>query len=99
MVDQTINQCCRQAVITQDGIPLAELQIGGDNNALPFISPGYNVEQQLCPVPVQGHKTEFVDDDQVYFFQVGHQLPQFSLTVAIKQVVYQVKTTVKTSVS
>lgn len=38
MVDEPVNQGGGEAVISEDGVPLAELQIGGDDEALSLVA-------------------------------------------------------------
>ena len=38
VVDEPVNESRREAVVTEDGIPLAELQIGSDDKAAAFVA-------------------------------------------------------------
>ena len=45
MVDQPVNQRCRQAVVAKDSVPLRELQIGCNNEALSLVAVGDYLKQ------------------------------------------------------
>lgn len=45
VVDQAVNEGCGKAVVTKDGIPLAELQIGGNDEDFPFIAAGDHLKK------------------------------------------------------
>ena len=50
VVDQAVNEGGGEAVVPKDSIPLAELQIGGNDEAFPFIAVGDHLEKQLSSV-------------------------------------------------
>ena len=50
VVDQAVNEGGSEAVAPKDSIPLAELQIGGNDEAFPFIAVGDHLEKQLSSV-------------------------------------------------
>jgi len=45
MVDQPVNQRCRQAIVAKDSVPLRELQIGCNNEALSLVAVGDYLKQ------------------------------------------------------
>jgi hypothetical protein len=38
VVDQPVNECGSQSVVAKHGVPLAEFEVGGDDEALLFVS-------------------------------------------------------------
>ena len=62
VVDQAVNEGCSKAVIPKDGIPLAELQVGGNDEAFPFIAVRDHLEKQLGGVLVEWDKANLVND-------------------------------------
>ena len=62
VVDQAVNEGCGETVVTKDGIPLAELQVGGNDKALPFIAVGDHLKEQFGGILVEWNKTNFVND-------------------------------------
>ena len=62
VVDQSVNKGFGKAVVTKDGIPLAELQIGSNDKALPFIVVGDHLEEQFGSVLVEWDKVNLVND-------------------------------------
>lgn len=38
VMDEPVNECCRETVVPEDGVPLAELEIGGNNEAPALIA-------------------------------------------------------------
>ena len=38
VMDKSVNESSCEAVVTEDGVPLAELQVGGDDKAPAFIT-------------------------------------------------------------
>ena len=62
VVDQAVNEGGSEAVVPKDSIPLAELQIGGNDEAFPFIAVGDHLEKQLSGVLVEWNKANLVND-------------------------------------
>ena len=62
VMDQAVNEGCGETVVTKDGIPLAELQVGGNDKALPFIAVGDHLKEQFGGILVEWNKTNFVND-------------------------------------
>ena len=62
VVDQAVNEGRGKAVVTKDGIPLAELQVGGNDEAPPFIAVGDYLEKQSGGVLVEWNKANLVND-------------------------------------
>ena len=60
MVDQPVNQRCRQAVVAKDSVPLRELQIGCNNEALSLVAFGDHLEHQLSNIIVQRYKAKLM---------------------------------------
>lgn len=62
VVDQAVNEGCGKSVIPKDGIPLAELQVGGNDEALSFVAVGDHLEKQFGSILVKWNKANFVND-------------------------------------
>ena len=62
VVDQPVNQCRCQPVVTKNGIPLGELQIGCNNQAPALIAVGDHLEKQFGSILVEWDKANFVND-------------------------------------
>lgn len=62
VVDQAVNEGCGKAVVAKDGIPLAKLQIGGNDETLPFIAVGDHLKEQFGSVLVEWNEANFVND-------------------------------------
>lgn len=62
VVDQTVNEGRSETVVPKDGIPLAELQVGGNDKAFSLVAVGDHLEKQLSGVLVEWNKTNFVND-------------------------------------
>lgn len=62
VVDQAVNESGGETVISKHSVPLAELQIGGNDEAFPFIAVGDHLEKQLGGVLVEWNKTNLVND-------------------------------------
>ena len=45
VVDQPVNESSREAVVSENGIPLAEFQIGSDDEASPLVAVGDDLEE------------------------------------------------------
>ena len=50
VVDQTVNERSREAVVSEDGVPLGELHIGSNDEALAFIAVRDRPEQKFCRI-------------------------------------------------
>jgi hypothetical protein len=64
MVHEPVYQSGCQAVITHDGVPLPELQIGCAGCATLLVTAGNRVEQEFRTVAMQWHKSQFVQDQK-----------------------------------
>ena len=62
VVDQAVNEGGSKAVTTKDGIPLAELQVGGNNKAFSLVAVGDHLEKQLSGILVEWNKANLVND-------------------------------------
>ena len=62
VVDQAVNESGGETVISKHSVPLAELQIGSNDEAFPFIAVGDHLEKQLGGVLVEWNKTNLVND-------------------------------------
>ena len=62
VVDQAVNESGGETVISKHSVPLAELQIGSNDEAFPFIAVGDHLEKQLGGVLVEWDKTNLVND-------------------------------------
>lgn len=62
VVDQAVNESGGETVISKHSVPLAELQIGSNDEAFPFIAVGDYLEKQLGGVLVEWDKTNLVND-------------------------------------
>lgn len=62
VVDQAVNEGCGKSVIPKDGIPLAELQVGGNDEALSFVAVGDHLKEQFGSILVEWNKANLVND-------------------------------------
>ena len=62
VVDQAVNEGRSETVVPKDGIPLAELQVGGNNEAFSLVAVGDHLEKQLGGVLVEWDKANLVND-------------------------------------
>ena len=62
VVDQAVNESGGETVISKHSVPLAELQIGSNDEAFPFIAVGDHLEKQLGGVLVEWNKANLVND-------------------------------------
>ena len=62
VVDQAVNKSGGETVISKHSVPLAELQVRGNDEAFPFIAVGDHLEKQLGGVLVEWDKTNLVND-------------------------------------
>ena len=85
VVDQPVNQRRCQPVVTKDGIPLGELQIGCNNQAPALIAVGDHLEQKLCGLLVQRNETNLVNDNQLCFLHGCQIAVQCALVVFLQQ--------------
>ena len=73
VVDDAVDHRRGHLVVPQHGAPLAELDVGGDDQAAPLVAVGHHLEQQPRAVEVQRHVAELVQDDQVVPRDVAHR--------------------------
>lgn len=69
VVDDTVDRCCCHVVVSENLAPLRKCKVGGDDQASLFVCVGDGLEQQSCPVGVDGDVAEFVDDEEFVFAQ------------------------------
>ena len=62
MVDQAVNEGGGEAVVPKDGIPLAKLQIRGNDEAFPLVAVGDHLEKQFGGILVEWNKANLVND-------------------------------------
>lgn len=62
VVDQAVNEGGGEAVVPKDSIPLAELQVGGNNKAFSLVAVGDHLEKQLSGILVEWNKANLVND-------------------------------------
>ena len=62
VVDQTVNEGGDEAVVAKDGIPLAKLQIRGNDEAFPLVAVGDHLEKQFGSILVEWDKANFIND-------------------------------------
>lgn len=62
VVDQAVNEGRSKSVVPKDGIPLAELQVGGNDETLSFVAVGDHLEKQFGSVLVEWDKANLVND-------------------------------------
>ena len=85
VVDQSVNQSCRQPVVSNDGVPLRKLQVGGNNQALALVAVRDHLEQQLGCVLVQRYKANFVNHNQLHLFQRAEEVVESAFVVLLEQ--------------
>ena len=69
VVDQPVNQRSCQAVVPKDGVPLGELKVGCNNQALAFVAVGDHLKQQFSRILVQRNEANLVHHNQLHLFQ------------------------------
>ena len=85
VVDQSVNQSCRQPVVSKDGVPLRKLQVGGNNQALALVAVRNHLEQQLGCILVQRYKANFVNHNQLHLFQRAEEVVESAFVVLLEQ--------------
>ncbi len=85
VVDKAVNQCRCQPVVTKDGIPLGELQIGCNNQAPALIAVGDHLEQKLCRLLVQRNKAHLVNHNEFRFLHGCQIAVQCTFVVFLQQ--------------
>ena len=69
MVDQPVHQRRCKTVVTKNSIPLGELKVGCNNQALAFVAVGDHLKQQFGGILVQRDEANLVHDNQFYLLQ------------------------------
>src|SRR5512138_699949 len=77
-------------VAAEDFDPLAEGQVGGDDDAAALVAVGEHVEEQLAAHAVEGHEAELVDDEQLDAVQSALQPTKLSRITSFYQRAHQV---------
>lgn len=85
VVDQSVNQSCRQPVVSKDGVPLRKFQVGGNNQALALVAVRNHLKQQLGCVLVQRYKANFVNHNQFHLFQRAEEVVESAFVVLLEQ--------------
>lgn len=85
MVDQPVHQRRCKTVVTKDSVPLGELKVGCNNQALAFVAVGDHLKQQLCGILVQRDEANLVHDNQFYLLQCAKVSIQRSLVVLFQK--------------
>ena len=65
MMSEAIEQGRGHLGIAEDGRPLAEGEVGGDDDRGSLVEPAHEVEEELPAGLCEGQVTEFVEDDEV----------------------------------
>lgn len=65
MVDQAVNHGGGHLLVGEYTSPLAELDVGGEDEALALIRAGDDAEKQLRPLLVHGHVTPLIKADEI----------------------------------
>ena len=58
---QTVEQCCREFLATEDLDPFTEGKIRRHHRRSTLVAVGEDAEQQLCADPIERHKSELID--------------------------------------
>lgn len=69
-VSQSIQECTREALITEELSPALELEVGGDDQAAPEVAVGADLEEESRPVWGEGDEAHFVRDEEVQLLQL-----------------------------
>ena len=85
MVDEPVNQCCGQAVVPKDRVPLRELQIGCNNQAFALVAIRDHLKQQLGSILVQRYEANLVKHNQLHLFQRPQEIVQRTTAVLFQQ--------------
>lgn len=85
MVNQPVHQRRRQSVIAKDGVPLAEFEVGGDDEAFLLVAVGDDLKQQLGGILVQRNEPNLVDHNQFRALQGVQKAMQGALLVLLQQ--------------
>ena len=65
MVGQAIQQGGRHLGVAEDGCPIGEDEIGGDDDCRPLVEAADQVEEQLAAAVGKGQIAQLVEDDEV----------------------------------
>src|SRR5574344_2700070 len=85
MVDKTVNQRRGQSVVAKDRVPLGELQIGCNNQALALVAVRDHLKQQLGSILVQRHEANLIKHNQLHLFQCPQEIVQRTTAVLFQQ--------------
>jgi len=65
-IDESVNDCVRDGVVSEDLIELPEWQVGRGYCAKPLVMPcGDDLEEQIARLSIQLHVTELINDENV----------------------------------
>ena len=62
VVDQAVNESGGEPVVPKDSVPLAEFQIGGNDQAFPLVAVRNHLEKQFCGILVEWDKANLIND-------------------------------------
>jgi len=68
-VSDAVQECAGQAFVNEDLGPLFEGQVGGHDDALAFVGATNDLEEEFGTGFGEGNVAEFVEYEQVEFFQ------------------------------
>ena len=64
VVDDAVDDGGGHVAVAEHVAPPAELEVAGENDAPFFVAVGDDLEEQACPVDVDGQVAQLVDDQE-----------------------------------
>ena len=72
VMNEPVNDSAGHFLIIENAVPMAEFQVGCDDNAAFFVAFRDNLKQQLGSALFKGHIAPFITDQQVTFLNLPH---------------------------
>jgi hypothetical protein len=89
VMGQAIQQGSREGGVAEHLHPVAELEIGGDDESQARVQAGAELEQQLRPVGREGDEAQLIQDDELVSARLGDEALDLVLILSRQQVVDQ----------
>src|SRR6266496_3064909 len=88
-VRQPVQQSGREMFLPQHALPVAEFQVGGDDDSDLLIESRAELEEGIGSLPAERKKAELIQHQQLLFAERGQQAREFQLMLRDDQVIDQ----------
>src|SRR6266487_3450455 len=88
-VRQPVQQSGREMFLPQHALPVAEFQVGGDDDSDLLIESRAELEEEIGSLPAERKKAELIQHQQLLFAERGQQAREFQLMLRDDQVIDQ----------